>query len=377
MGTIDFQLSCDGCGGDLRGADLSGECLHCGRSVGETVNLAVIDAATMSVADDVICVSCGYNLRTLSMASVCPECFQPVVNSLRPNELRFSDIRWLRRVRVGVTCLLAGAIGLAGSLLLFVVLVRAAAWTPGFAAVGIMILMLFTMLVAVVGVFRATGADPRAEAPVMARVMRTSARVLALLPLLWAGAEVATSLSVTNLHWLSLLLPAGTLGALPCTLACLRPVARRGQSPGLVRASTVLIWLSVAGIGLLLAGTILGAVQARRWARAMPAGPPMTTTAPATSQPATSIGTAGAALGSLGYVGPPSTAAATSGAGGQVITMNVTAQSSGGLLTSMTALASCGSVAVWLICFLMSLFVLGNYRGLLTIAIATSPDGRR
>jgi hypothetical protein len=32
---------------------------------------------------------------------------------------------------------------------------------------------------------------------------------------------------------------------------------------------------------------------------------------------------------------------------------------------------------VWLICFLMSLFVLGNYRGLLTIAIATSPDGRR
>jgi len=76
------------------------------------------DSQQQHVDCDLSCVSCGYNLRTLSLAGVCPECGQPVFKSIRRG-LHEADLNWLRTVRLGATILAwtwvaAGAVGLIG-----------------------------------------------------------------------------------------------------------------------------------------------------------------------------------------------------------------------------------------------------------------------
>lgn len=77
---------------------------------------------------DIPCVGCGHNLRTLRWGALCPECARPVRDSLRPDDLRFADLNWLRRVRAGVTWLLVtGAVWLAfGGVLPFVIVLGSA-----------------------------------------------------------------------------------------------------------------------------------------------------------------------------------------------------------------------------------------------------------
>jgi hypothetical protein len=59
-------------------------------------------AAAVTVAGDILCRTCGYNLRSLSPESLCPECGTRVEFSLRGNLLRFSDPQWLRHVALGL-----------------------------------------------------------------------------------------------------------------------------------------------------------------------------------------------------------------------------------------------------------------------------------
>ena len=56
----------------------------------------------MTVVGDVLCRTCGYNLRSLSLDSLCPECGARVEFSLRGNLLRFSDPQWLKHLSVGL-----------------------------------------------------------------------------------------------------------------------------------------------------------------------------------------------------------------------------------------------------------------------------------
>jgi hypothetical protein len=60
---------------------------------------------------DCPCVACGYNLRGLSGAGRCPECGHSAALSVRGDWLIHSDVRWRRRVALGVR-LLAGAMPL-------------------------------------------------------------------------------------------------------------------------------------------------------------------------------------------------------------------------------------------------------------------------
>ncbi len=55
---------------------------------------------TVRLKEDLYCIHCDYNLRTLALAGLCPECGSPVVDSLG------SDRRWLLRVRRGLALLL-------------------------------------------------------------------------------------------------------------------------------------------------------------------------------------------------------------------------------------------------------------------------------
>ncbi len=57
--------------------------------------------ADVQVETDLYCIHCGYNLRTLSVAGLCPECGLAVEMSLMDD----AEIKWLRGARRGVSWL--------------------------------------------------------------------------------------------------------------------------------------------------------------------------------------------------------------------------------------------------------------------------------
>jgi hypothetical protein len=65
-----------------------------------------VDAAG-NVAAEMPCRKCGYNLRGLPAAGLCPECGAAVALSIHGDLLRFSDPAWLRRLQGGVRLILA------------------------------------------------------------------------------------------------------------------------------------------------------------------------------------------------------------------------------------------------------------------------------
>jgi len=65
-----------------------------------------------SIANDVVCRKCGYNLRGLPQNGHCPECGTPIGVSLHGYLLRFSDPRWLLTLRTGINAILV-SVGIA------------------------------------------------------------------------------------------------------------------------------------------------------------------------------------------------------------------------------------------------------------------------
>lgn len=65
--------------------------------------------ADVHVVADLPCGSCGYNLRTLSLGGVCPECARPVRRSIAACFLRSADAGWVRQLARGVLLLLVAA----------------------------------------------------------------------------------------------------------------------------------------------------------------------------------------------------------------------------------------------------------------------------
>ena len=66
--------------------------------------------ADVHVVADLPCGSCGYNLRTLSLSGVCPECARPVRQSIAACFLRCADAGWVRQLARGVLLLIVGAV---------------------------------------------------------------------------------------------------------------------------------------------------------------------------------------------------------------------------------------------------------------------------
>lgn len=62
--------------------------------------------ALAPVSFDLPCLGCRYNLRTLGVEGICPECALPVRRTLEHGWLIFADSTWLRRVRGGLSTML-------------------------------------------------------------------------------------------------------------------------------------------------------------------------------------------------------------------------------------------------------------------------------
>lgn len=84
------------------------------------------------VAEDLRCIRCGYNLRTLRLDAVCPECGTPVTATAREQYLRYAPRGLLARLTFGAALLmLAGLILVGGWLLLATVYVVTAKFGAG------------------------------------------------------------------------------------------------------------------------------------------------------------------------------------------------------------------------------------------------------
>lgn len=54
-----------------------------------------------TIAADLQCIHCGYNLRGLQPAGRCPECGGPIEDSRQGHLLRYAEVEWLKRLRFG------------------------------------------------------------------------------------------------------------------------------------------------------------------------------------------------------------------------------------------------------------------------------------
>jgi hypothetical protein len=388
MGTIDFQLACAGCESDLLGTDLDGACSHCGRGVGETINLAIVDSQTQLVGQDLSCVSCGYNLRTRPIGALCPECLASVSQSLRADDLRFSSLHWLRQMRGGVSVLLIAAIGLTA------VFVIAAAVASLFGGAGSVLGIVAAVLLALcggVGIFVVTSSEPRLSAEVEAALpsdrVRDTARIMVLATVVCVLAPICSGVAWLIIVGVCLALLCVAIG-LACAMRCLRRIALRGRRPGLARLTTVLIWLLVsAGV---CGGTAIGlqAIQVRRIsaqvaarrpaARSAAVGPAAPTSRPTTHPVDAHTPVAdGDAPAGAGYGSVPVTTVGTSGTTVTVTatqgSANVSESINAGLMM-LAGLASCGAAIGYLASYVIVLIVLFKYRGLLCHAIAGVPS---
>src|SRR6185436_14704958 len=61
---------------------------------------------TLTLDQNLPCLRCGYNLRTLPADSRCPECSTPISSSLNPNLLRYADPTWTRVLALSLSLLL-------------------------------------------------------------------------------------------------------------------------------------------------------------------------------------------------------------------------------------------------------------------------------
>jgi hypothetical protein len=108
---------------------------------------------------DLPCMSCGYNLRTLSLRDGrCPECSLPVGRSAVGNKLRYCDPAWVRQIGWGFN--LAAACAIAGGL--FYGAMRAMGIDPRWDGYEIMPAACFALMMVTGGyaVVRATAPDP-------------------------------------------------------------------------------------------------------------------------------------------------------------------------------------------------------------------------
>ncbi|MGD8451179.1 MAG: hypothetical protein PVJ57_05120 [Phycisphaerae bacterium] len=210
------------------------------------------------LAEDRRCSRCGYNLRGLEPAGDCPECAQPVRESLVSNQLRYADRRWLRKVRLGLLLLLVAAVSffacvLAMALALFMAVVTRSlsldlfvAWVAIVCGVGSAVLAFCGMLL-----FTACEPNEREGQPARtrrwARILTCGLAVIGVVVILLDRGALGPvgSLGTLVADAAALLVGLATIGAASVHMGYL---IKRGDAEGDSLAGSVVALVVAAGV---------------------------------------------------------------------------------------------------------------------------------
>jgi hypothetical protein len=223
-----------------------------------------VTGATEVVDVDCAYLACGYNLRTLPVAGVCPECATAVEQSLRGDRLVNDDPARLRRLTwgagwvAGVACALAALTVAWAWWYLHLVLAQVPV-SPLAARLIDLLGYAFGVLYAaqVVGVFGLTAPGRRhAAAERAARLLALTALILQVFGMAWPQVD-----------GLDLVYPVVNAAAGVVVLAVVRRHVRRIPRPGLARAVTV---LTVAFAGLSALSLAVAVMMRFAFSQSMP-----------------------------------------------------------------------------------------------------------
>ena len=191
------------------------------------------------VAGDLSCLQCAYNLRTLRVRGVCPECGAPVALSARDDRLCQAAPKWVRGLARGATMILVGVLAPIGGLLVGEV------FSPH-GMIAALVGMLVGISFAILGALRLTERDPQLEGLPEGlsarRIVRLSMAAPAVLWFLAAAAGpglITKLLGAANIGILGMLL-------IPAFLQCLAELMRRIPRDDLVRELAFVRWGIVA-----------------------------------------------------------------------------------------------------------------------------------
>ena len=236
---------------------------------GASIDLSLVDPSTLTVAADVACVKCEYNLRSLKAEGLCPECGGAVVDSLRSDALWLADQKWLETVRNGFALLTADMFGLI-ALMMLAGLCWVVDWAFGVfllsglplgALTGLMMLGSVAAVVALVlGLICATSAEPQARSsPIRIRRLRSLLHACMMLVIVLPSVLAIVAV-VAGLSWAPILPVLGVVGVSVVfgvgLTRYLRWLALRSRKPRLAEWAGWVGWLT--GLcGLLLTGQVL------------------------------------------------------------------------------------------------------------------------
>lgn len=222
---------------------------------------------------DQACIGCGYALRGLPVAGVCPECGMAIARSFRGDRLSAADPDYVRQLFRGATLLLAFAVALV-SLWIVILVVGGLVETERVGQTAFKALIVAALVVVVTtaaaGTFRLTAADPENLNGSLWHAGRAIARpgaigfgagsvATVLLELSPARNSVAAGLAIA-LALLGLLATVTGMGLVMHT------IARRSGERRLARRVQVIAAVSIAG------GLLVGADRLLRLPIARPVG---------------------------------------------------------------------------------------------------------
>ena len=204
---------------------------------------------------DLICRSCGYNLRGLVPSGRCPECGTAIGFSLRGDLLRFSDPKWVEAVANGMNWIVAGlVVGLVLGIAAGVAAGVSRSQQYGGLVTAASIL---GHLVSLIGYWKVTTPDP-AETTTTGLNVRLLAR---------CGWIIATSLNIINVSvdmqdpWILLgfasLLFIAAMVAIVGLCVYAAGLARRIPNQGLAQQVYTVMWGLLATQGLALIVVLL------------------------------------------------------------------------------------------------------------------------
>ena len=213
-----------------------------------------VTAPQPPIAEDMLCVACGYNLRGLLPDGRCPECGSPVNRSVHGNLLQYADAEWLRTALLGVRLMLWGI------LLMILVHIASSIGTGfGFPELYFIPPILVLACLDLLAAFLITVQEPRISSTEDMVTWRRVIRICALASFLGqALIQLRPILHGSLFPTVGALLYLAAVPVYFGKFIYLRRFALRIPDPKLARSTRIVMW----GFVITIAGTIVLAIIA-------------------------------------------------------------------------------------------------------------------